>query len=101
VRTVACRLRQLALQPIQAILCLLPHVLVAKYCCHLPLHRPSQIFEREGIDLDRSTIGLRPISRRDVSEADRMVWIGKATALLELLAKLIGRQVLGGVAGRS
>ena len=35
---------------------LLAHVLVAKYGDHLPRCRQSQIFEREGIDLDRSTL---------------------------------------------
>ena len=35
---------------------LLAHVLVNKYADHLPLYRQSQIFEREGIDLDRSTL---------------------------------------------
>ena len=49
----------------------------------LPLYRQSQIFEREGIDLDRSTL------------AD---WVGKSTALLEPLADAIGRHVLGGPA---
>jgi len=62
---------------------LLAHVLVAKYGDHLPLYRQSQIFEREGIDLDRSTL------------AD---WVGKSTALLEPLAAAIGRHVLGGPA---
>jgi transposase len=62
---------------------LLAHVLVAKYGDHLPLYRQSRIFEREGIDLDRSTL------------AD---WVGKSTALLEPLADAIGRHVLGGSA---
>ena len=57
---------------------LLAHVLVAKYADHLPLYRQSQIFEREGIDLDRSTL------------AD---WVGRSTALLEPLADAIGRHV--------
>ena len=35
---------------------LLAHVLVSKYCAHLPLYRQSQIYQREGIDLDRSTM---------------------------------------------
>jgi transposase len=35
---------------------LLAHVLVSKYCDHLPLHRQSQIYAREGVDLDRSTL---------------------------------------------
>src|SRR3954466_3245719 len=62
---------------------LLAHVLVAKYGDHLPLYRQSRIFEREGIDLDRSTL------------AD---WVGKATGLLEPLADAICRHVLGGSA---
>ena len=49
----------------------------------LPLYRQSQIFEREGIDLDRSTLAG---------------WVGKSTALLEPLADAIGRHVLGGPA---
>jgi transposase len=35
---------------------LLAHVLVAKYCDHLPLYRQSQIFARQGVELDRSTL---------------------------------------------
>ena len=35
---------------------LLAHVLVNKYADHLPLYRQSQIFDREGLDLDRSTL---------------------------------------------
>ena len=55
---------------------LLAHVLVNKYADHCPLYRQSQIFAREGIDLDRSTL------------AD---WVGKSTTLLEPLADSIGR----------
>lgn len=62
---------------------LLAHVLVSKYADHLPLYRQSQIFEREGLDLDRSTL------------AD---WVGKSTTLLEPLADAIGRHVLAGQA---
>lgn len=62
---------------------LLAHVLVSKYADHLPLYRQSQIFERERLDLDRSTL------------AD---WVGKSTALLEPLADAIGRHVLAGQA---
>ncbi len=54
-------------------------MLVSKYADHLPLYRQSQIFEREGLDLDRSTL------------AD---WVGKSTALLEPVADAIGRHVL-------
>ena len=35
---------------------LLAHVLVAKYCDHLPLHRQAEIYAREDIDLSRSTL---------------------------------------------
>lgn len=65
---------------------LLADVLVSGYADHLPLYRQSQIFEREGIDLDRSTL------------AD---WVGKATALLEPLANAIGRHVGAGSAIRA
>jgi hypothetical protein len=55
---------------------LLAHVLISKYYDQLPLHRQSQIFAREGIDLDRSTLAG---------------WIGDASALLEPLISAIGR----------
>lgn len=58
---------------------LLAHVLVSKYADHLPLYRQSQIFARDGIDLDRSTL------------AD---WVGGASALLEPLVGALGRYVL-------
>lgn len=35
---------------------LLSHVLVSKYCDHLPLYRQSQIFARQGVTLKRSTL---------------------------------------------
>ena len=35
---------------------LLAHVLVAKYADFLPLYRQAQIFARQGIELDRSTL---------------------------------------------
>lgn len=62
---------------------LLAHVLVNKCADHLPLYRQSQIFERDGLDLDRSTLAG---------------WVGKSTALLEPLADAIGRHVLAGQA---
>lgn len=62
---------------------LLAHVLVGKFADHLPLYRQSRIFERDGIDLDRSTLAE---------------WVGKTTALLEPLADAIGRHVLKGQA---
>jgi transposase len=62
---------------------LLAHVLVSKYADHLPLYRQSQIYAREGVDLDRSTM------------AD---WVGKSTALLEPLADAIAKRVKDGAA---
>ena len=35
---------------------LLAHVLVSKYCDHLPLYRQSEIYARDGVDLARSTL---------------------------------------------
>jgi transposase len=35
---------------------LLAHVLVSKYCDHAPLYRQAQIFARQGVDLNRSTL---------------------------------------------
>ncbi len=35
---------------------LLAHVIVSKYCDHLPLYRQEEIFEREGVNLSRSTL---------------------------------------------
>src|SRR5438445_1591676 len=52
---------------------LVAHVLVAKYADHLPLYRQAQIFARQGITLDRSTLAdwvgraafvLRPVHAR-------------------------------------
>ena len=49
------------------------HVLVAKYADHLPLYRQAQIYERQGLRLDRSTLAdwvgraafhLRPVHER-------------------------------------
>ncbi len=62
---------------------LLAHVLVGKYCDHLPLHRQSGIFAREKVDLHRSTL---------------TDWVGRSTALLEPLADHIGKLVRAGPA---
>lgn len=35
---------------------LIAHVLVSKFADHLPLYRQAQIYSRQGIDLDRSTL---------------------------------------------
>lgn len=62
---------------------LLAHVMLSKYGDHCPLYRQSQIFERESIDLHRSTL---------------TDWMGKTTTLLEPLADAIGRYVKAGQA---
>ena len=46
---------------------LVAHILVSKYADHLPLYRQAQIYARQGISLDRSTL------------AD---WVGRAAVLL-------------------
>ena len=44
------------------------HVLVSKYADHLPLYRQAQIYSRQGVDLDRSTLAG---------------WVGKAAYELQ------------------
>jgi transposase len=58
---------------------LLAHVLVSKYADHLPLHRQSEIYAREGVDLERSTL------------AD---WVGSASKLLEPLNDALRKHVI-------
>ena len=57
---------------------LLAHVLVSKYCDHLPLYRQSQIFARQGVELDRSTLAN---------------WVGGACWWLEPLQARLAEQV--------
>jgi transposase len=35
---------------------LLAHMLVSKYCDHLPLYRQSEIYARDGVDLPRGLL---------------------------------------------
>jgi transposase len=58
---------------------LLAHVLVSKYADHLPLYRQSEIYEREGVELDRSTL------------AD---WVGGTSRVLAPLVEATRRYVL-------
>jgi transposase len=58
---------------------LLAHVLVAKYSDHLPLYRQAGIYQREGVELDRSTL------------AD---WVGGASRVLAPLVDALKRYVL-------
>ena len=58
---------------------LLAHVLVSKFAHHLPLYRQAEIYERSGVDLDRSTL------------AD---WVGGSSRLLAPLVDALRRYVL-------
>ena len=60
---------------------LLAHVVVGKYADGLPLNRQTEIYKREGVDLDRSTM------------AD---WVGTTAALLRPLVEAIGQHVRAG-----
>ena len=57
---------------------MLAHVLVSKYCDHLPLYRQSEIYAREGLDLDRSTL---------------CDWVGQAAWLLQPIVAGIQKHV--------
>jgi transposase len=56
----------------------LAHLLVSKYCDHLPLYRQSEIYARDGVDLDRSTL---------------CDWVGQAVWLLQPIVDAIRQHV--------
>src|ERR1700684_1658849 len=58
---------------------LLAHVLVSKYADHQPLYRQSEIYAREGIDLDRSTLAG---------------WVGATSELLAPLVEAVRAHVM-------
>jgi transposase len=58
---------------------LLAHVVVSKYADHLPLYRQSEIYAREGVDLERSTLAE---------------WIGGASQTLQPLVDALQRYIL-------
>jgi len=60
---------------------LLAHIAISKFCDHLPLNRQSEIYAREGVELDRALM------------AD---WMGKVVFLLTPLAEAIGRHIRTG-----
>ncbi len=57
---------------------LLAHVLVSKYCDHLPLYRQSEIYARQDVELERSTL------------AD---WVGGSAHLVQPLVEALRRYV--------
>jgi len=60
---------------------LLAHVLSAKYANHIPLNRQSEIYAREGVELDRSTLAG---------------WVGASSQLLAPLVEAVRRHVMAG-----
>jgi transposase len=58
---------------------LLAHVLVAKYADHLPLYRQQEIYAREGVEIERSTLAG---------------WVGQTAALLDPLVNALSMNVL-------
>jgi transposase len=58
---------------------LLAHILVGKYCDHLPLYRQSGIYTRAGVELDRATMAA---------------WVGKVTALAAPLVEAVAGHVM-------
>jgi len=57
---------------------MLAHLLVSKYCDHLPLYRQCEIYARQGLELDRSTL---------------CDWVGQAAWLLDPIVAAIRAQV--------
>src|SRR3954452_20808104 len=62
---------------------LLAHILVAKYCDHLPLYRQAGIYARDGVDFDRAVMAG---------------WVGKSVWLAAPLVEAIGNHVMAGTA---
>lgn len=58
---------------------LLAYLIVSKYGDHLPLYRLERIFEREGLEISRSTISS---------------WLGEASGLLEPLYNALKQTIL-------
>lgn len=56
------------------------HVVVSKYLDHLPLYRQAQIYSRQGIDLDRSTLAN---------------WVGRAAWWLEPIHARLMAEITG------
>lgn len=60
---------------------LLAHILVSKFCDHLPFYRQSEIYARDEVHIERSTLAQ---------------WGGAGCALLEPLTQALGHYVLSG-----
>lgn len=60
---------------------LLAHILVSKFADHQPLYRQSVIYARQGVDIDRSSMGR---------------WVGACAALMHPLVDAVRRHVMAG-----
>jgi transposase len=60
---------------------LLAHVLVSKFCDHQPLYRQAEIYARQGVEIERSTLAG---------------WVGASSALLSPLVDALREHVLAG-----
>ena len=60
---------------------LLAHVLISKYCDHQPLYRQSEIYARQGVEIERSTLAG---------------WVGASSELLTALVDSLRAHVLAG-----
>ena len=58
---------------------LMAHVMVSKYCDHIPLYRQSRIYARAGIEIDRSTMAG---------------WVARGDELIDPLLAALSRYVL-------
>jgi len=58
---------------------LMAHVMVSKYCDHIPLYRQSRIYARDGVEIDRSTMAG---------------WVARGDELIDPLLTALGRYVL-------
>ena len=58
---------------------LLAHIIVSKYCDHLPLYRQSEIFARQGIHISRSTMAG---------------WLKQVNALIKPLSEALHKDIL-------
>ena len=59
----------------------LAHMIVAKFCDHIPLYRQAEIDRRAGVEIDRS---------------QRAAWLGHVAWLLAPLVELIAQHVMAG-----
>lgn len=59
----------------------LAHIIIAKFCDHLPLYRQAEIYARLGLDIDRSQLAE---------------WLGHVAWLLRPLVELIAAHVMAG-----